>query len=137
MKTDIKALLAALSVAVCLSATISQAATRKCKEDPTIVDKCFTVHGRMFFSNGTPSLRILKLGSKRILGVVPSEAENIPEDIEKAMTPYRRLYADFLVCPHTKEQEHTMQNVCVESATNVVIEELDETGKVTRSYRLK
>ena len=40
----------------------------KCQGLPGLADKCFTVHGRLYVSNGTLSVRLLKIGTKRIFG---------------------------------------------------------------------
>ncbi len=40
-----------------------------CKSDPDIVGVCFTVHGRLSAWNGAPTMRIWRIGTKRILGV--------------------------------------------------------------------
>lgn len=51
-----------------------------CRRNPALVASCFTLHGRLFVGNGAPSMRIWRVGTKRILGVLPSEAEIVPAD---------------------------------------------------------
>ncbi len=85
------------------------------------------------YTNGTPSLRIWRVGSKKILGVLPAENEIIPESLKDALNGFNKsVYADLEVCPFTKEQPGAMQMVCVESARNLVVKDLADktvTGK--------
>jgi len=94
---------------------------RPCKEDPGIVDSCFKIHGRVFSSNGTPSLRIWRVGTDRILGVFDPEDEIIPDNLSKRLTGENvEVYGDYAVCPFTKAKPDEMQMVCVESASHLV-----------------
>lgn len=88
-----------------------------CKSDPDIIGACFTVHGRLSAWNGTHTLRIWRIGTKRILGV---HNEILPEAVADKMGWEVEAYGDFLVCPFTKDHPGEMQMVCVESAENVV-----------------
>ena len=40
--------------------------SRSCKDNPMLSGPCFTARGRMGLYNGTPSIRIWPLGTKRI-----------------------------------------------------------------------
>jgi hypothetical protein len=94
---------------------------RPCKEDPNVVDACFTLRGRVFVSNGTPSLRIWRVGTDRILGVFDPENEIVPDNLAKRLDGYGvEVYGDFEVCPFTKSKPDEMQMVCVESASRLV-----------------
>src|SRR5215470_7968732 len=55
-----------------------QTSDRRCRGNNDLMGKCFELHGRMFVSNGTPSVRIWPVGSKRLLGVLPAEQEILP-----------------------------------------------------------
>lgn len=100
-----------------------------CKGNPKLVGQCFQIHGRAFVSNGTPDLRIWKVGTNRILGITASA---IADDAEDPIAPdklFRALvgdkhfvFGDFELCPFTPEREGHMQMVCVERAENLVIE---------------
>ena len=95
---------------------------RPCKEDPNVVDACFSLHGRMFVSNGTPSLRIWRVDTDRILGVFDPENEIIPHNLEKKLSGFDvDVYGDFEVCPFTKNRAGEMQMVCVEFADHLVV----------------
>lgn len=94
---------------------------RPCRQDPNVVDACFTLHGRVFVSNGGPSLRIWRVGTDRILGVFDPENEIMPDSLAKRLGGYDvDVYGDFEVCPFTKSRDGEMQMVCVESASHLV-----------------
>ena len=88
-----------------------------CKTDPDIIGACFMVHGRLSAWNGTPTLRIWRIGTKRILGV---SNEILPEALSEKMGWEIEAYGDFLVCPFSEERPGEMQSVCVETAENVL-----------------
>jgi hypothetical protein len=70
-------------------------------------------------------MRIWRVGTDRILGVVPAEDEIIPKGLRKALDEggqWPEVFGDFEVCPFTKEKPGEMQMVCVESASRLVIE---------------
>jgi len=77
------------------------------------------------YTNGTPSLRIWRVGTNRILGVLPPEDEIIPPNLKLALQGWDKwVYADLEVCPFTKEKRGEMQMVCVESAEHLVVQKL-------------
>jgi hypothetical protein len=97
---------------------------RACKGNPDLVDQCFKIHGRIRIVNGGPQMRIWRIGTDRVLGVLPSEDEIIPKNLSKALDEagqWPEVYGDFEVCPFTKEKPEEMQMVCVESASHLVI----------------
>ena len=101
------------------SALAQQPETPRCKGNSAVVGECFVVHGRLSVWNGNPSLRIWPIGTKRMLGV--SDSFKLPEEMETRMGHFDdEVYADFEVCPLRKEKPRTMQDVCVESAKNIV-----------------
>jgi hypothetical protein len=97
---------------------------KPCREHPKLSGPCFSVHGSMAYWNGSPSVRISKLGTKRILGVsegrflVPGYV-NLPESIESQLDWDATLVGDFLVCPFTDDRPGAMRLVCVESASSL------------------
>jgi len=115
-----------LLVALLSFATLGRPATL-CKENPRVVGECFTVHGRARFGNGTPSLRIWPIGTKRMLGVT---AGPVADDADSPICPKEMLkwpaleYGDFEVCPFTQEKPGHMQMVCVQSVSHLVVHEL-------------
>src|SRR6266446_6656389 len=79
-----------------------------CKGNKEIVGQCFQIRGRVFVSNGTPDLRIWRVGTKRILGVTASadandnDEEIAPDNLLHALDGERYfLFGDFEVCPFT------------------------------------
>ena len=89
-----------------------------CKNDPDIAAACFIVHGRLSIWNGTPSLRIWRIGTNRIVGVT---TETTPENVSRFWEPDdTEIYGDFEVCPFTKDKVGEMQMVCIESASHLL-----------------
>jgi hypothetical protein len=93
-----------------------------CQDNPFVVGECFLVHGRIRLYNGTPSIRIWPIGTKRLLGVLPPENEIMPLNVFKHIAWGIDIFGDFVVCPFTKEQIGHMQCVCIESASNLILE---------------
>jgi hypothetical protein len=90
-----------------------------CSSDPDLVGSCFKVHGRISAYNGTPTLRIWRIGTDRLLGV--DDEIPVPESLSRELDWDVNAYADLEVCPFTREQEGAMQRVCVESAEHIVV----------------
>lgn len=120
----------AASALALLSADLAPAAAPipPCRAHPDLVGPCRTVHGRLFFANGTPSKRIWVVGTRRILGVSerPSSGgeglEGLPANLRAALAGHPfgiRLYGDFEVCPFTRQRPGWMQFVCVARATRL------------------
>jgi hypothetical protein len=96
-----------------------------CKGAPTIVDACFTVHGRLGVYNGIP-IRIWVMGTRRMLGVkdasgggvtVRPEIQTLLSQDEPGATV---VYGDYEVCPLSKAHPGWMQFVCIESTAHLV-----------------
>ncbi len=49
------------------------------------------------------------------------EIVSLPDVLEKTDILNQAVFADFVVCPLTKEKPGAMQMVCVESATHLVL----------------
>jgi hypothetical protein len=93
---------------------------------------CYWTHGRLSAYNGTPTMRLWKIGTKRILAIhsgpgfkLGDDHENLepemPENVERALNPFQNVvFADFEVCPLEPERPGVMQDVCIESAKNIV-----------------
>ena len=99
---------------------------KPCRQHPQLVGACFTLRGRLSFYNGAPSVRIWRVGSRRILGVSEQRFAvagycNLPPAIAGRLSWDADLFADLVVCPFTHEQPGVMQLVCVDAAANVVI----------------
>jgi hypothetical protein len=105
---------------------------------PAIAATCYWTHGRLGFTNGTPALRLWKIGTHRLLGIYSgpltcnptacdlygdNENPELPLNIQQLLKNFdRRIFADFEVCPLIPEKPSSMQGACIESAKNIVVE---------------
>jgi hypothetical protein len=101
---------------------------RSCRARPDLVGKCFNVRGRLSVYNGTPSIRLWPLGTKRLLGVIdprdPSAVpgrDTIPESVSSKLNFDKDVFGDFLVCPLTRARPGRMQTVCIESGKDLAV----------------
>lgn len=98
--------------------SVSRGETQTCAADPDLVAKCFVVHGRLSFWNGSPSTRIWVIGTKHMLGV---SDEVLPDNVNQMTDGFdTQIYGDFRVCPFNELKPGAMQSVCVDSAKNLV-----------------
>jgi hypothetical protein len=87
---------------------------------------CFSLPGRLTCHQGYPAWRIWWIGTKRILGA-GHEEPNFPAPLTQILessgfdVERSAIYADFVVCPLTKQQPGLMQHVRVDSAKNIRI----------------
>ena len=94
---------------------------------------CYWTHGRLSSYNGSPSLRLWKIGTGRLPaiysgpGVGPfDDSPNDDDDLEPpfALETHNFLtsdvFGDFEVCPLAPEKDGHMQPVCIESVENIV-----------------
>jgi micrococcal nuclease len=108
-----------------------------CETNYSIVDECYETRGRMQAANGNPSVRIWKVGTKRVLGVRNENLENLPTKVKEQFSFGVFVFADYKVCPLTKEKPGHMQMVCVESMKNIRIEDYRETIDVPVETRIQ
>jgi hypothetical protein len=119
----------AIVIIVCLAGIVrgeDQVKKKTCKEHPMLSGPCYKVRGRMSLSNGTPSVRIWPVRTKRILGISEGRFyvegySNVPEELVRQLTWENAMFADFIVCPFTDDKPGVMKLVCVESAENIEI----------------
>ncbi len=106
------------------AAAVAEEASPPCKGAPTVVDACFTVHGRLGVYNGVP-IRIWVVGTQHMLGVkdatgggvtVRPEIQALLSQGEPGATV---VYGDYQVCPLSKAHAGWMQFVCIESAAHL------------------
>lgn len=99
---------------------------------PTNAAACYWTHGRLLQANGTPSFRLWKIGTHRVLGIYSgpplnrwgpdSEAPELPANIQSVFSKqWVVVYGDFEVCPLEEQRPETMQPACIEAVKNVVI----------------
>ena len=103
-------------------------AGQTCRTSHNLVGACFTVHGRLFVSNGTPSVRIFRIGTTLIFGVLDRQSqaegnEEVPPSVDALLKPdpfFTDVYGDYEVCPFDRTELGRMQTVCIESASHLV-----------------
>jgi hypothetical protein len=117
-----------LSTVLATSRSMPEAQT--CRQRPDVTGKCFNVHGRLSVYNGTPSIRVWPMGTKRLLGVIdPDDVSSapgptiLPVDIKNKLDWNKDVFGDFMVCPLTRQQSGRMQTVCIASGKNLVVRE--------------
>ena len=95
-------------------------AANSCLGADKFVGPCYEVRGRLSYWNGTPSTRIWIVGTHRILGI-PTEDSELPANVKELLKSFDdQIYANYSVCPLTKERGGEMRMVWVRSARNVV-----------------
>jgi len=111
-----------------------QPTSKSCRQHPQLSGPCFNLRGRLSYYNGTPSQRIWPVGSHRLLGIsdvrfaLPGYA-NLPQELVDKLADFdNEMFADFLVCPFTKDRPGVMRFVCVESAKNIFVRPRSEGG---------
>lgn len=102
----------------------SQAQEKPCRSQPRLAGRCFTVRGRLSLYNGSPTIRLWRSGTRRMLGVSSSYSEagysSIPAEMERQLNWETELWGDFEVCPFTPRRPGEMQMICIESGKNLV-----------------
>jgi hypothetical protein len=99
----------------------AQAAPSACATHSEVVAPCFSFRGRLSFWNGTPSARIWRVGSKRILGV---SDDKLPAELKSHVKTFdTELWGNFTVCPFTRSRPGHMQLVCIESWRDITTRE--------------
>ena len=104
----------------------SEVSCKPCRQHPKVIGKGFIVHGALRYYNGTPSIRLWKIGTHRILGI--SEGLyylkgycNIPEWLETKLDWNIEIIGDFKVYPFDESKPGVMQYVCIDTAYNLKI----------------
>jgi len=94
-----------------------------------MVGQSFLVHGRLSVYNGTPNIRIWKIGTNQILGVLDGTGQNaegpgvLPESVSKLLNPDpfgTAIFGDFTVCPLTVARSGEMQMVYIVDAVKLI-----------------
>jgi len=111
-----------------LAQSPTKPAVNSCSARSDLVGKCFMVHGRLSVYNGTPSIRLWPIGTRRLLGVLdrenissPPGQSIIPASILNQLDWDKLILGDFLVCPLTRSQPGRMQTICIQSGKHLVI----------------
>lgn len=96
---------------------------------PAARGQCGVVHGRMDLWNGTPSVRIWVVGTRRILGVEQRDESfgDLPPAIRRLWSHgpdadwNSSIFGDFRVCAATRSQPGRMQMVRLTGARRLVL----------------
>ena len=100
---------------------------KRCADSPNLAGECFTFRGTLRLSNGNPTYRIWRVGTKRILGVLCDEEPIVPANLESAISEdskaswNRDFTGNYEVCPFTAAKPGWMQFVCVEKVSSLVV----------------
>lgn len=119
---------------------------------PDNAGMCYWTRGRLAFYNGNPSMRLWKIGTKRILGIysgpnseridpLDNEHPEFPANLDQSYDADVKwqvtakaqgkipvegvpdpVFADFEVCPLEPEHSGVMQAACIESAKNIFVQ---------------
>lgn len=128
MVSRLSALLLFIACSSVLAQSPSKPVLNPCRARPDLVGKCFIMYGRLSLGNGTPSIRLWKVSSKRILGVLDPEdisgepgLSTIPASIKAQLDFDKYIFGNFMVCPLTHSRPKEMQTVCIESGRNLIV----------------
>ena len=98
---------------------------KPCRIQPSLVGKCFNVRGRLSLYNGTPTIKLWRVGTKRMLGVSASYSRegysSIPEALEKQLNWENELWGNYLVCPFTPQRPKEMQMIGFEDVKRLEV----------------
>jgi len=95
---------------------------------------CYWTRGRVRVGNGTPSYRLWKVGTNRLLGIysgpsvdrysLDNEDPEFPANVQRVWQTRigHSLFADFEVCTLEPERPGFMQAACIESAENIFVQ---------------
>jgi hypothetical protein len=102
----------------------SHAQDKPCSANPEIIGKGFVVHGRLSLGGGAPAIVLWRIGTHRLLGIlgISKEDRDLPLEVKAKLNYDTVIFGDFLVYPLTASKPGVMQLVCIESATNLVIQ---------------
>ena len=128
MLSNLSAVLLLIASSSLLAQSSAKPVAQSCRARADLVGKCFTVHGRLQINNGTPSIRLWRIGTQRMLGILDPEdisgmpgPSTIPASIEKQLDFNKHIVGDFLVCPLSQSRPGRMQTICIESGKHLIV----------------
>jgi len=115
-----------LVIALIFLAEFASAEELICKGNEGIKNPCYETRGRLQVGNGTPYVTMWKVGTKRILGITTWYEEELmmPQNLKEQIGISRYVFGNYVVCPFTEDKPGWMQMVCIESADNLRVEEI-------------
>lgn len=93
---------------------------KPCQCRPERVGPCFTVRGSVSVHSRAPIARLTVAGSNRVYGLEGGVPESLEEDLD---VPQNVVTGDFVLCPVTRPKTGTIQLVCIESSSNLMVRE--------------
>lgn len=115
-------------ISLCVGAlgwTLVSAHPIPCNLKSAVAGSCFTVHGRLRLYDGTPSIRIWRIGTHRLLAVTEGRGFNnenpgLPPPLDVGLDWDTVYIGDYRVCPLEPDKPGTMRIVCVQAVAHVV-----------------
>jgi hypothetical protein len=109
---------------IALIVLVGPTARAACRTHPDLVGPCFHVRGRAALYNGNPTVRIWKVGTRRLLGVSDRrcqapDCEPLPAALRALLSWDHPVFGDFELCPFTRARPGVMQFVCVAAASHM------------------
>jgi len=108
-----------------------------CRTNPALVGACFEVDGHVVVTNGTPSFRLYKRGTKRVLGIAGGEEPIAPTCLTEAVSFEKKVDGKFVVCPFSPDRPGDMRMVCVDEVVNARVFDSGAGGRWREVGRLK
>ncbi len=120
--------LSLLLLGAAFAMTTARAGTLSPGDPSNAPGQCFWVHGRLFAANGAPTFRILRVGTRRILGVKAGEGadatiDDLPEPVRALVSPDAfqvDVDGDYRVCPLTRDRPGRMRFVRIDQALHLI-----------------
>lgn len=101
---------------------------RTCRTNPNRVGPCFATRGRIRVYNGSLIFRLWRIGTKRLVAIVPDEDPIMPEAVKQEIEFSADVFGNFVLCPFTAEAPGVMQLACIASASDVRVVEYRDAG---------
>ena len=98
-----------------------------CAGNPKLAGGCFSFRGVFRLYNGNPTFRIIRTGTRRVLGVLCDEDPIIPESLAAWINDPtnaqwdRDFRGDYEVCPFSESKPGVMQFVCIEKVSDLTV----------------
>ena len=94
---------------------------------------CVWVHGRLRYGSGTPAVRLWKIGTHHVFGILSgprtsddldNEHPELPANVADKLQPFKnQVFGDFEICPLEPEKPGSMQSACIDQGKNIIVDE--------------
>ncbi len=98
--------------------------SKNCRSNADVIGPCHWLRGRISLNQGSPDMVIWPIGTKHLLGVLPSEDEIVPAQVRELWSTLPEgsvIFGEFEVCPFTKAVFGEMQYVCIEISKSLSV----------------